>query len=163
MNELDTSLTLLKRDKFKLLENLYRLNSSVISHTDKEKLFNLIQRRHMQQAQSTQQNIIKQQQLQQKESQQQQIIDHHYNISSNREGGENELDKEKERERINRFNSNFNKFDQFRLNMQGPTPDDKRRYYTPINLNKNGNKYKLFEFMFLKFINSSRNFYISRF
>ena len=146
MDELDTSLTLLKRDKFKLLENLYRLDASVISADDKEKLFYLIQRRQQQQ----QQRILTQQQQQQQQQiiqQQQQEVKANQNLNSSRE---------QEQERINRFSCNFKKFDQFRYNLQGPTPEDKKRYYTPV---LNSNKYSLLlsSFYFFLFLPKLEN------
>jgi hypothetical protein len=137
MDELDTSLSLLKRDKFKLLENLYRLDASVISPREKEKLFNLIQQRQQQRTQHLLQHH--QQQLLQQDN-------NTANIKDLKNETEKKLDKEEE-ERRNLFNLNFQKFDQFQNNLQRPTPDDKKRFYlhtnksmqlnTPINKNKN--------------------------
>ena len=145
--QLDTSLSLLKRDKFKLLENIYRLDPSIINQNNKEKLFNLIQRR---QQITTQQLIMQHQQQQQREesptnvNQQQQ---------QQQQMQKSELEREQEIERINRFNLNFNKFDSFSNNMQRPTPDDKKRYFSALskniqlNTNTNINNNKL---VFLK-------------
>jgi hypothetical protein len=130
MDELDTSLTLLKRDKFKLLENLYRLDASVISPSKKEKLFNLIQQRQQIQTQ----NLLKQHQQQLNQD-----ADANNNAAQQTKSVKNNLiDKkhdEEEEERKARFNLNFQKFDQFQNNLLRPTPDDKKRFYLPTNKN----------------------------
>jgi hypothetical protein len=130
LDELDTSLTLLKRDKFKLLENLYRLDASIISPGKKEKLFNLIQQRQQIQTQ----NLLKQHQQQLNQD-----FNANYNAAQQTKNDKNNfVDKkhdEEEEERKARFNLNFQKFDQFQNNLLRPTPDDKKRFYLPTNKN----------------------------
>jgi hypothetical protein len=129
MNDLDTSLSLLKGSKFKVLENFYRLDFSVITPDNKQKLFNLIQKREA----LSNQNLIKQHQ----DMLQSHPIPSTTTTTATEETTQTQriADFESEQERINRFNYNFNKFDQFRNNLQGPTPDDKKRYISKMNKN----------------------------
>ena len=131
--QLDTSLSLLKRDKFKLLESLYRLDSNVINPNDKEKLFNLIQKR---QQMTSQQLIMQHQQQQQQQQQQNSATDNFANqLQTQQPPQKTQFEREQEIDRINRFNYNFSKFDSFSNNMQRPTPDDKRRYFSAMSKN----------------------------
>ena len=109
-NDVDKSLSILKKDTFKVSETVYFSNSGQLEPEQKSKLYSA---------------LLKQQELrrqQQEQEQQQQLIKENVSDESRMNDGKH-----------------F-KYDNFSDNLSRPTPDDKRRYFLaknkmPIELN----------------------------